>query len=156
MFVSSTDKRHYGQSDDRVNSFDDSLEIEAIIPVLQERHPHAEIISKPYGEYGIDVVVREDGKDILWIELERSMGWVGEFRYNSASFLERKYHFVNEAAAHGAEFRMVWFERNHNQFMWVNGNTINQYEPFDKELRSGRVDRVRHIHLSDVNFYRIG
>ena len=151
--VTSTDKARYGSSTDRVNSFDDSLEIEAIIPVLLHHHPEAQVIEKPYGEYGIDVVVRENGQDIIWIELERSFGWNGRFRYNSASFLERKAHFIEEAKAKGAQFRMVWFESNHRQFLWADGETISEYVPFTKTLNSGREERVRHIDIGQCNFY---
>ena len=49
---------------------------------------------------------------------------------------------------------MVWFENNHNQLVFTLGDRIDQYEPFDKTLRSGRVDRVRHIGTGDCTFVR--
>ena len=154
-FISSSDKRRYGSSTDRSDSFDDSLEVEKVTPTLQALYPNAEVLDKPYGPYGIDVVVRENGQDILWVELERSMGWVGEFRYPSVSFLERKFHFVEEAREKGAKFAMCWFERNHEQFVTAQGSVIEQYEPFEKTLRSGRVDVVRHIDIEDCKFYSL-
>ena len=154
-FVSSSDKQRYGSSSDRVNSYDDSLEIEKVIPVLRKKYPNAEIIGKPYGEYGIDVVVRENGQDLIWVELERSMGWIGEFRYRSLSFLERKFHFVQESREVGAKFVMCWFERNHEQLVTAQGSVIEQYEPFEKTLKSGRIDTVRHIDIKDCRFYKI-
>jgi hypothetical protein len=151
--VTTQEKAKYGYSPDRKNSFDDSLEVESMMLSLKSKYPNHEIIDKPYGIYGVDVVVRKDGKDILWVELERSMGWIGKFRYKTASFLERKYHFIEEAKQKGAEFWMCYFERNHNQIMIIDGEVIKQFEPFKKYLRSGSYDYVRHIDLEHVNFY---
>lgn len=153
--VTEQEKAKYGQSADRKDSFDDTLEVISIRSFLKSKYPEHEIVEKPYGIYGIDVVVRKDGKDILWVELERSMGWIGNFRYKSASFLERKYHFIDEAKQQGAQFLMCYFERNHRQIMTIDGEIIKQYEPFKKYLRSGSCDYVRHIELDDVNFHNL-
>ena len=153
-FVSREDKSRYGSSADRTNSFDDSLEVEMITPILEKNYPGCVVIDKPYGPYGIDVVVRHGDVDVLWVELERSMGWTGRFRYNSISFLERKFHFVEEARDAGARFAMIWFERDHNSWATVSGEVIESFDPFLKTLRSGRQDMVRHIDTSQVNFHR--
>ena len=153
-YVTGVDKKEYGSASNRSSSYDDSLEVQKAIEWLTELYPDSEVIEKPYGEYGIDVLVRHNGKDFLWVELERSMGWNGAFRYPTVSFLERKYHFVEDASQHGAQFMMVWFENNHNQLVFTLGDRIDQYEPFDKTLRSGRVDRVRHIGVGDCTFVR--
>ena len=150
--VTFKDKQRYGTSSDRLNSFDDSLEIEKITPILQRDFPDCEIVDKPYGPYDIDLVVRRNGKDILWVDLERNFRWVGEYDFDHVSFLERKFHFIEEAKRVGANFTMCWFNRNHTEFVLAHGEVIERYESFDKTLRSGRVDRVRHINLSDVIF----
>ena len=150
--VTFQDKQRYGSSPDRFDSFDDSLEIEKITPILQRDFPDCEVVGKPYGAYGIDVVVRRNGKDILWVDLERNFGWTGEYRYEHVSFLERKFHFIEEAKRVGSNFTMCWFNKNHTEFVLAHGEVIERYESFDKTLRSGRVDRVRHINLSDVIF----
>ena len=154
-FVSSSDKQRYGSSSDRRNCYDDSLEIEKITPVLKRDFSTCEVIEKPYGEYGIDVVVRSKGKDILWVDLERNFGWNDEYRYGHVSFLERKFHFIEDARRIGATFTMCWFNKDHTQFVLASGDTIEEYEPFDKTLRSGKVDRVRHISKSDCYFYKV-
>ena len=89
------------------------------------------------------------------LNLKRSMGWTGEFRYRSLSFLERKFHFVQEAREVGAKFVMCWFERNHEQLVTAQGSVIEHYEPFNTTLRSGRIDTVRHIDIKDCRFYKI-
>ena len=150
--VSFQDKQRYGSSSDRSNSFDDSLEIQKIIPILEKDFPNCEVVSKPYGEYGIDLVLRHNGKDVLWVDLERQFGWTGDYPYQYVSFLERKFHFIKEARSVGANFTMCWFRKDHTEFVLAHGDVIEQYESFDKTLRSGRVDRVRHIDLSDVIF----
>ena len=155
MNITNSHKTVYGSSVDRTNSFDDSLEIATVIPLLTAKYPDCEVLDKPYGEYGIDVVVRRDGEDIVWVELERSMGWSGEFNYPHLSFLERKYHFVQEARDVGAKFIMCWFERDHAQLVTVDGNTIERYQPIQKTLRSGVVDTFRHINIQDGKFYTI-
>jgi len=151
-FVSHSDKQRYGSSSDRVNSYDDSLEIEKITPVLERDFPDCEIVDKPYGPYDIDLVVRRNGIDILWVDLERNFGWSDEYRYGHVSFLERKFHFIEEARRVGANFTMCWFNKDHTQFVLASGDVIEEYEPFDKTLRSGKTDRVRHISKSDCHF----
>ena len=154
-FVSHFDKQRYGSSHDRVNSFDDSLEIGKIIPILEQDFPTCEVVEKPYGEYGIDIVVRSQGKDVLWVDLERNFGWNDSYPFGFVSFLERKFHFIEDARKVGSNFTMCWFNKNHTQFVLVNGDIIEEYEPFDKTLRSGKVDRVRHISLSDCHFRKV-
>jgi len=153
--ISNHQKQIYGSSKDRVSSFDDSLEVDIVVPLLQTKYPNCEVLEKPYGEYGIDVVVRENGKDIVWVELERSMGWIGEFKYHSLSFLERKFHFIQESREVGAKFVMCWFERNHKQLVTVEGDIIEKYEPTQKTLRSGVVDTFRKIDTQEGKFYTI-
>jgi len=155
LSVTRLEKQRYGSSPDRSNSFDDSLEIKTIKPILKLSFPNCKIIEKPYGDYGIDVVVRSGDKDILWVELERSFGWVNEFPYGSVSFLERKFRFVEEAEQVGADFMMCWFNKDHTQFVEASGDVIRQYEPFDKTLRSGNKDRVRHISKSKCHFHKV-
>ena len=106
----------------------------------------------PVVRHGIDVVVRSKGKDILWVDLERNFGWNDEYRFPHVSFLERKFHFIEEARRVGANFTMCWFNKDHTQFVLASGDTIEEYESFDKTLRSGKVDRVRHISKSDCHF----
>ena len=154
-FVSNSDKQRYGSSFDRTNSYDDSLEIEKITPILQRDFPTCEVIEKPYGDYGIDIVVRSNGKDILWVDLERNFGWSDEYRFGHVSFLERKFHFIKEARSVGANFTMCWFNKDHTQYVLASGDVIEQYQPFDKTLRSGKVDRVRHISKSDCHFKEV-
>ena len=154
MFITKSDKEMFGTSPDRIDSFDDSSEMLILKDKIQKSNPNLIVVCHPYGKYSIDMVIRDkNNKDLFWIDLERSFGWKGnEYPYNHVSFLERKFHFVNEARENNARFIMVWFNKNLTRYVKATAESIENSIPFEKRLRNGKIDICRHLELSQVVF----
>ena len=155
-YLNRKDKMNFGENIKGVgNSYNDDPEIEAFERFLKafciSKHGkyEYEVISKPFGEYGIDLVVRLNGVDQFYVDVEVWKKWKDDWpwNYKNINFLERKYHFIQK---YGDKFMMMYSNMNHDKFIMIKSKDIVNYPLVDvyiKEIQ--KWDKMRRLNFED-------
>lgn len=155
-YLNREDKINFGENIKGVgNNYNDDPEIEAFERFLKafciSKHGkyEYEVIPKPFGEYGIDLVVRLNGVDQFYVDVEVWKKWKDDWpwNYKNINFLERKYHFIEK---YGDKFMMMYSNMNHDKFIMIKSKDIVNYPLVDvyiKEIQ--KWDKMRRLNFED-------
>ena len=155
-YLNRKDKMNFGENIKGVgNSYNDDPEIEAFERFLKafciSKHGkyEYEVIPKPFGEYGIDLVVRLNGVDQFYVDVEVWSEWKNDWPwfYYAIHFLERKYHFIEK---YGDKFMMMYSNMNHDKFIMIKSEDIVKYQAVDKWIKKvQKYDKLRKLKFQD-------
>ena len=155
-YLNRKDKMNFGENIKGVgNSYNDDPEIEAFERFLKafciSKHGkyEYEVIPKPFGEYDIDLVVRLNGVDQFYVDVEVWKKWKDDWpwNYKNINFLERKYHFIQK---YGDKFMMMYSNMNHDKFIMIKSKDIVNYPLVDVYIEEiQKWDKMRRLNFED-------
>lgn len=131
--IDSATIKAFGTFSDRVDSFDDDLELLRFRLFLETRlNPEDyRVVEKPDGRKGVDMGVysQRTAARVMSFDLERCKTWTDDWpaKWRSLSFLGRKDRYLSLK-----NFWMVWFNADITKCIMASGTDIQQ---FPQQLR---------------------
>lgn len=161
MRVTNVERTRWGNYSDRVNSFDDSTDIEKFIELAKKNEDlryylrafvgKGSLTFRPhfFGKYGVDLtLVNEYGTPVADIDIERWSQWHANWpeHYKHIHFLGRKEKYLSE----DRPFFMVYMNYPRTQCLILSKEIIQLYPTIDKKFKTKNItDRVKEIPLSE-------
>jgi hypothetical protein len=157
-YVNRNDIGKYSENiDDRNGRYDDNKDIEAFVSFMKcfqssmgKNEEDAEWVSKPDGDYDVDLGVKKKGELGYIFDLEMMVPWNKDWphHYHHVSFLDRKVKFLKKPTP----FIMVWINKQRNKFICADKETILKY-PTQEHNVKGKIDRKKCIPFRDCRLY---
>ena len=156
LFIEKKDRDEFGENIKGVgNNYNDCPEIESFERFLKSfciskyKKYEYEVVPKPFGERGIDLVVRLNNVNQFYVDVEVWKKWEDDWpeNYKNINFLERKRHFIDK---YGDKFMMMYSNMNHNKFIMIKSKDIIKYPVVDVFIsKINKYDKMRRLNFED-------
>lgn len=145
QYITKEDKNSFGVFSDRNDNYDDNREILKFIKFAKQFYnDDYQFVSKPFGEYDVDIGIFKEKNLVSTIDVERWRVWDNDWptQYKYISFLGRKEKFLKRKES----FAMVYFNNSLNKLLVINKEDIIKY-PTEKKYfsRFKKYDLIRQI-----------
>jgi hypothetical protein len=158
QYINRNDIGKYSENiDDRNGRYDDDKDITAFVSFMKchqssmgKNEEDVEYVSKPHGDYDVDLGVKKEGVLGCIFDLEMMVPWDKDWpdHYQHVSFLDRKVKFMKKPIP----FIMVWINKQRNKFICADKETILKYPTKECNVK-GKIDRKKCISFSDCRLY---
>jgi len=157
-YVNRDDIGKYSEKIDRkYGRYDDDKDIKAFVSFMKffqssmgKNETDAEWVSKPDGDYGVDLGVKKNGVLGYTFDLEMMVPWDKDWphHYQHVSFLDRKVKFMKKPIP----FIMVWINKQRNKFICADEETILKYPTKECNVK-GKIDKKKCLPFQDCRLY---